>query len=511
MTAFCLSGFCYYSMKKLDKITIICADTRSYAQALASLRKSLDQITPAKTIFFTDIDLPLQEGIEIIKINPIRSKAEYSTWIIRELWKYIDTEFVLVIQWDGYIINSDAWRDEFYEYDYLGAPWIYEHNRNIANGGFSLRSKRLCEILGTDPLIQITHPEDQSIGILYRGYLEEKHDIKFPSEELADTFAFELKEPIGPVFGFHGFFHKPFQEVVVIQRRAALGDVIHLEPVMHYFYKNGYKVVLDTLPQFFNLFLSHYFKIHHPEEIDRRLLAKARVINLDLAYERTPKQLHLKSYYEMSGIMDGEIRNPKLTLPFNPKITEAKLFPQYIVLHIDKRIQDGRNIYEVDWEKVCEHLNDLGFTVIQIGHGEHEVLQGATEMRNMNEPMLMRLIGGADFFIGVDSGPFNIALAMNTPAIVFFGSVHPDYIIPDKSKVVVIQNHNAEKPICRNPHCWSSVIGETGVECIEIEGKKKFKIQSIQGMECQEDEPIPPCVQFSSTQVLEAIDKILLI
>jgi hypothetical protein len=96
---------------------------------------------------------------------------------------------------------------------------------------------------------------------------------------------------------------------------------------------------------------------------------------------------------------------------------------------------------------------------------------------------------------------------MDTPAIVFFGNVHPDYIIPDKKNVTVIQNHNPEKPICRLPHCWSSTISTEGVECIETMGQIKRVVKMFQGAECVEEGPIPPCVQFTTQQVIDAINE----
>jgi len=60
----------------------------------------------------------------------------------------IDTQFTLVTQWDGYVINAEAWTEEFLDYDYIGARWIGDVVKaagsppeyNVGNGGFSLRS-----------------------------------------------------------------------------------------------------------------------------------------------------------------------------------------------------------------------------------------------------------------------------------------------------------------------------------------------------------------------------------
>lgn len=121
----------------------------------------------------------------------------------------------------------------------------------------------------------------------------------------------------------------------------------------------------------------------------------------------------------------------------------------------------------------------------------------------MNEPLLMRLLGGADFMIAVDSGPANIAVAMGTKCAIFFGSVEPAYIYPDVSNIEVIQHSN----VCRSPKCWHSVISTEGIECIEVEGQLKHQVQSYQGTECVENKELPPCVKFTSEMVFNAIKK----
>jgi ADP-heptose:LPS heptosyltransferase len=471
-------------MKNLDKVTLVIVDTYRVGRALYSLKKSLLQVNPAKTIFFTDIEMDCGEGIEIVKIPPINSKQEYSAWIMKELWKHIETEFVLITQWDSWVLDGDRWNDEFYEYDYMASPWIFEHGRNIGNGGFCLKSKRLCEILGTDPLVQVLHPEDQSLGILYRGHLEQVHGIKFPSEELADTFAYELKCPAVPTFGFHSFFHPPHQKMVVINRQAAMGDVVQVEPVLYYFFKKGYKVVLDTLPQFHNLFIQHYFKVHRPEEVDQRVLATAKKYDLDFSYESKPKQLHLKTYFEYCEVPEKEmiLRNPILHLNIE-KSAGTKLFKKYCVLHLSVRGQPSRNIQgNINWEEVVKHLNKKGYTVIQVGGSPLEDVKGAVQMMTPGEPFLMWVIREADLMVGVDSGPSNIAVAFNVPAIIFAGSVDLNYIHADLSNICIIEN----EPNCGNEKCWHSAVSCEGVPCVI-------------------DKENPPCVNFQHKEVMSKI------
>lgn len=68
---------------------------------------------------------------------PIKSKEEYSRYCIKELHKQVQTDFMLVIQWDGYVLNANAWNPEWLKYDWIGAPWEwYTDGMQVGNGGF---------------------------------------------------------------------------------------------------------------------------------------------------------------------------------------------------------------------------------------------------------------------------------------------------------------------------------------------------------------------------------------
>jgi hypothetical protein len=424
------------------------------------------------------------EGIESVIIPKISSKEEYSEFIIKKLNNYFDTEFVLLIQHDGYILNGKSWLPEFLDYDYIGAPWLYSDGKNVGNGGFSIRSKKLQDILAADDFIFASDPEDQAIGRLYRDYLIKKYSIKFPSEDLADKFAYELRTPIYDTFGFHGKFHKPFQKTVIIKRSAAMGDVILVEPVLHYFHKKGYRVVLDTPEQFYMLFVSHHFPVHHISKIDGRLIPGAEHYNLDMAYEALPKQNRLLSYYQFCGIKDGEMRNPKLSVGFQLS-QYTKLFPKYCIIHLEGIRQSGRNVFGVDWENVVANIQARGYSVFQVGKRNVPLIKNAIYLNTMNENFMCYAVGSADFFIGIDSGVSHVASAFNVPSILFFGNTNPEIVHADLSNKVVLT-----KVVCEKPYCWHEQIG-------------------VESSECYIDPQLPPCAKYTTKEVLEAVDKVI--
>ena len=147
-------------------------------------------------------------GDEIFINDPkINSRQAYSKFILQELYKQVYTDFVLIVQWDGYIINPDAWNDQFLDYDYIGAVWPWhEEGRRVGNGGFSLRSRVLCELTAQPEFVYIDQNEDDLICHVNRVWLEAQ-GIKFAPEELARYFSFERELTNIKTFGFHGDFN----------------------------------------------------------------------------------------------------------------------------------------------------------------------------------------------------------------------------------------------------------------------------------------------------------------
>ncbi|MCX6715816.1 MAG: DUF5672 family protein [Candidatus Taylorbacteria bacterium] len=160
-----------------------------------------------------------------IPIKAIESVEDYSHFVISELDKYISTSHVLLIQYDGFILNPSAWSDEFLEYDYVGAPWLvadwsvdkFDFPKEllgkfvVGNGGFSLRSKRflnICTQLTVEGAFKKYHPEDVALSVWNRELLESR-GIRFAPVELAKRFSYEAEDDENNAwngqFGFHGF------------------------------------------------------------------------------------------------------------------------------------------------------------------------------------------------------------------------------------------------------------------------------------------------------------------
>ena len=132
----------------------------------------------------------------------------YNEFILTQLHQFVKTAHGLVIQHDGFVLNPDAWTEEFREWDYIGAPWDVDGRRVVGNGGFSLRSRSLLERLAQPDLSRPPGvAEDWFVCVVARDRLEAE-GFRFAPPDLAHRFAFEGDPAFGVSwsgqFGFHG-------------------------------------------------------------------------------------------------------------------------------------------------------------------------------------------------------------------------------------------------------------------------------------------------------------------
>jgi hypothetical protein len=98
-------------------------------------------------LFFTHEEIQINPGVEWVNINQINDIQDYNHFILKDLAAHISTDFALLIQWDGYILDTQYWRSDFMDYDYIGARWHWQPTgKRVGNGGFSLRSKNLLNL-----------------------------------------------------------------------------------------------------------------------------------------------------------------------------------------------------------------------------------------------------------------------------------------------------------------------------------------------------------------------------
>ena len=249
-------------MIKLDNVTIVYVDGVRSRSSLNAIKKSMEKIDFHKSILITSEDIE-DDVVQIQKIPPINYE-EYNKFIVYELYKYIDTDYALIIQDDGYVINPQCWRQDFLNYDYIGAAWntptskkanvtqdivsiqnqlldpnlshLHTSQANfyqiiemvsfrdpfgnlieVGNGGFSLRSKKLLELpskLNIPWRWYYGYCNEDGFISVYNRHILESNGCKFAPVDIAILFSHEteFEETKGIVpFGFHGKYTKYYK------------------------------------------------------------------------------------------------------------------------------------------------------------------------------------------------------------------------------------------------------------------------------------------------------------
>lgn len=192
---------------KLPTVTLLMVDSRYPDLALESMERSLDHAQFGRAVLVTRPPWKPKSAtrVHIEYTLNIDSIEAYSSYLLGDAVAHVHTAHALIAQWDSFILNPKSWDESFLQYDYIGAPWPDRVQTPVGNGGFSLRSRRLMELIAS-PVFVHTHPEDLCICVQNRVELESKHGIRFAPVELARRFAFEL-EPPSNAFGFHGLYN----------------------------------------------------------------------------------------------------------------------------------------------------------------------------------------------------------------------------------------------------------------------------------------------------------------
>ena len=208
--------------RRIARTTLVAVDCVTVMAAIESLQKSMAQAEFDDVILFTDESwvnsgltpelIEIMAPARLVVIPKITSLAEYSHFLMKQLYHHISSEFVLVTQWDGHILDGSLWTPIFHQYDYIGADWpFYPPNDRfrVGNGGFSLRSRRLMAVL-QDERFPSGRLEDDLICRQYRKILEHEYDLVFADAEIAARFSVEHAPRRAVSFGFHGVFNFPW-------------------------------------------------------------------------------------------------------------------------------------------------------------------------------------------------------------------------------------------------------------------------------------------------------------
>ena len=225
-----------------DQLTIVSVyGHNDGASAIPSISHSMKQLPGSRGLLLSrQKPKNLPDNIAWKRVGLI-DYLQYSVFMMHMLQHHIETDYALIVQDDGWVLDGENWKDEYYGYDYIGAPshcgrvgdkfllgfgWFEHEDRTVVqNGGFSLRSKRFLQAPNEFGIVHKqandihNWNEDAQLTAIFRQDLEHC-GMKYAPEHVAKNFSIEY---VGP--GFHDGFD--FGELVGhhAQSRRLVGDM----------------------------------------------------------------------------------------------------------------------------------------------------------------------------------------------------------------------------------------------------------------------------------------------
>jgi len=204
-----------------SKVILVGLGSTKIAETIKAIKYCQKIVQFYDIIYLTDADIN-ELTIRQIKTRNIPSIKDYQKFIVNEspelILSNIDSNFnghFLCINWDGFIVNTRGWNDEFLDYDYIGAPWPW-FDHMVGNGGFCLKSKKF--LISQQTICNnyaLSHNEDVELSLVLRKSFE-SYGCKYANSQIGYKFSTEVGDiEKNQSFGFHDFKYNPqFKKII---------------------------------------------------------------------------------------------------------------------------------------------------------------------------------------------------------------------------------------------------------------------------------------------------------
>lgn len=209
----------------LPNVTLAAMSSVKIYETIKALEYSMQGIEFGDVILITHRKpFHLPKGIHYRHTSKLTDIDCFNYKIAYELGSYIQTDFVLLIHYDGFVVNPEKWQNQFLEYDYIGSPWpvpaagkkhsyhdVYGNLCRVGNS-VSLRSKKFLDFplkadLKWEKDEEGFYNEDIFLCCMNKHRFEEA-GMKYAPAEVAAGFGREHVVPETKKAGEPFLFHK---------------------------------------------------------------------------------------------------------------------------------------------------------------------------------------------------------------------------------------------------------------------------------------------------------------
>ncbi len=143
---------------QLPNVTLVAMTSVKIWETIKALQYSMQGVDYGEVVLITHRrPLFLPKKITYKHTSRLTNIDCFNYKMVYELGDYIQTDFALIVHYDGFVVHPESWRDEFLDYDYIGSPWplpkpgkvhsyhdVYGNLCRVGNS-VSIRSKRLLD------------------------------------------------------------------------------------------------------------------------------------------------------------------------------------------------------------------------------------------------------------------------------------------------------------------------------------------------------------------------------
>lgn len=221
----------FFSENKIDLcergVTLCCITSKNILFSILSYLLMMRYIKFSECIFLTNLvnyksmDLLRDLNVKVLEIGEFNFR-DYNIFRVFGIQEYVNSDYVFFVEHDSGIYSPKIWRNEFLDYDYIGAVWRktvsfynldFDSNALVGNAGFSIMSRKFLDVLIKNREFFSIYLDKYSLcdDIFSRSrscnsMLSSNGIVKAPPE-LAAVFSFESSVPhnegLFDIFGFH--------------------------------------------------------------------------------------------------------------------------------------------------------------------------------------------------------------------------------------------------------------------------------------------------------------------
>lgn len=228
---------------------------------------------------------------------------------------------------------------------------------------------------------------------------------------------------------------------ILVKRAGAVGDVMMTTPIVRRLKElGGEDVTIDFATNCGSVLLNNP-SLNRVYPSNQPQAGYDRVVDLDLAYERSPNEHVIDAFsrvafgeegmdYDKSSVL---VTSESDRVSVGRKLDEAGRGANgYVVVHMAVTWKN-RTLSKEFWATTVARIAQTGLKVVQIGAGGDHVLKQPNVIdftKQLTLHQIAALIDGAVCFVANDSGMMHIAGTTETPIVGIFTSAKGEFRVP---------------------------------------------------------------------------------